>query len=409
VRIASPETSLHSIVAAIGAQQRLINEQGTCAHPPPSLLARDLYVRAVSSLRASINASADDGVDVHILPCLLMVVLESLRGSSSSLLMHLRCGLHILRGHASVQSDDACDAARILQHYAAQTTLFNPLSSDAQSMRAILAELLWRGAAQADAASDPISALSSTSTELIGLMADHYRGSSSWITAPSEMSGKLPTKLQIPLLCLEERRQAIELAIDSRLSSTKSTNHIQRAVFNLAKSCCLLMKVFLTSAWTGRQTTYDDETETFRRIVDFAAITVDHINSSNSAICDEDISSSTNFTVGFSVHAALLMAMHQCRDPIIRQRILDLLDQCPRHEGSGNVSLVKALCRAISTFEGRDSTYDGVAIPEDHRIHHYLILPMEKQEGASPVVRLYYRPLGHIGFATYDVTLDAGA
>ena len=103
------------------------------------------------------------------------------------------------------------------------------------------------------------------------------------------------------------------------------------------------------------------------------------------------------------------MVMHQCRDTAIRQRILSLLDRCPRHEDSGNASLVKALCRAISTFEGRDSTCGGTAIPEDRRIHHYLILPTEKHEGASPVVRLYYRLLGHIGFATYDVTLDAGA
>jgi hypothetical protein len=409
VRLVSPGTSLYSIVAAIGAQQRLINDQDTCANSLPSLQARGLYARAVSSLRASITVSAHDDVDAHILPCLLMVVLESLRGSSNSLLMHLRCGLRILRGHTFGQSGDARDAARILQHYAAQSTLFNPLSSDAQSMRAILAELLWRGAAQADATCDPISALSASSTELIGLMADHYRDSQSWVTASPEMSGNLPTKMQPPLLRLENRRQDIELAIDARLSSTHRTNHAQSAVFNLAKCWCLLMKVFLTSAWTGRQTTYDGEIESFRRILDLAAIAIDRMKSSNSAGCDEGIATSTNFTVGFSIEGALLVVMHQCRDAAIRQQVLSLLDQCSQHEDSGNAALVKALCRAIFAFEGRGATYDETMIPEDRRIHHYLVLPKEKQQGASPVARLYYRPWGHIGFATCHVTLDVGS
>ena len=140
VRLLHPRTGLCHIMAAIGAQQCLINEKDNNVNPLTSLQARELYARAVSSLRASIDASVDDPVDAHVLPCLLMVVLESLRGSSSNLLMHLRCGLHILCGQTTIQSNDARDAARILQHYAVQTTLFNPLSPDAQSMRAILTQ-----------------------------------------------------------------------------------------------------------------------------------------------------------------------------------------------------------------------------------------------------------------------------
>ena len=241
-------------------------------------------------------------------------------------------------------------------------------------------------------------------------MADHYRESPSRITAPSEMSGNLPTKLQTPLLQMEKRRQLIELAIDARLLSTKCTNDVQKAVFNLAKSWCLLMKVFLTSVWTGRQITYDDEIDSFYRIVDCAANTIDHMKSSTSNNCDDaPIADSTNFTVGFSVQATLLMVMHKCRDPATRRRALDLLDQCPQHGGGGlcDAALVKALCHAILRFEEKNVVAgSGASIPEDDRIHHYLLLPpTDKRKGAAPIVRLYYRPLGYVGFASYDVVL----
>lgn len=400
VDLLRPRTSLYHIVAAIGIQQRVIDEHFACAEMQERAVA--FYARAVTSLRSSI-ASSEGQADSHVLPCLLMVVLEALRGSADGLLIHLRCGLRILCESNRNTSEETREAAKLLQHYAVQTILFNTLSSEAQTTRSMLAKLLVTDAdtLELEAASSPLPTLSTTTMELIGLVLDRYS-----VKPSPGSSDTLPKTLQTQVSRLEKRRRIIEQTIDDMRATAQSLGGAQTAVFSLAKASCVLMRIFLNASLTNQQITFDSELDSFRQVVGHVATALDLLQPSfnDGKAC---AASPTTLIVGLSIQTTLAIVMHRCRHPDVRRRIMSLLDRCPRREGICDLALVKASCRAISDFEENAAGGKNVHIPEDCRVHSYIILSGAETQGATPVVRLYYRPLDDGEFSSKDITLHS--
>jgi hypothetical protein len=164
----------------------------------------------------------------------------------------------------------------------------------------------------------------------------------------------------------------------------------------------VLVKVYLSSAWTGRQSSYDDQIDSFRDIVNLTTTTLELLKSGDG---NGSVPDSTPFFVGFSLQTTLMMVFLSCRCPEIRQKVLALLDRCPDCECSSEFSIVKAICHAISEFEGQADGGKGLSIPEDYRVHRYLILPSEQASGTPHAVRLYARPVEGSGFVAHDVRL----
>jgi len=395
-----PTSNLCHIAAAIGIQQRIVDRCSISAHARSQ--ADVLYTRAIKSLRHSMSNSGD--VDGHVLPCVLMVVLESLRGSTGRLLIHLRCGLRLLTEKTETGCRDTREAARMLQQYAVRAILFNPLSSDARCIKATLTNLMGKEfvAPVAETASDPIFALSASITELMCLLEEHYRGSPSLVPIQPNLLEKLSIRTRDSLLCLEQQRRVIEQAIDAKLASAQGVHLVQTAVFNIAKACCVLVKIYLSSAWTGRQSSYDDKIDSFQEIVKLTHTTLDLLKMEKGS---EAVSDSAPFFVGFSLQTTLMMVFLNCRCPDIRQELLALLDRCPHNEGLSEVTVVKAICRAIHAFEDQAGGGKGMFVPEDCRVHRYLILPTEQTSDMPHAVRLYFRPVEGGGFVFHDVRL----
>jgi hypothetical protein len=395
-----PTSNLSQIAAAIGIQQRIVDRCSISTHTRNQ--SDILYTRAIKSLRHSISDSGD--VDSHVLPCVLMVVLESLRGSTDRLLVHLRCGLRFLTEKTETGCQDTREAAKMLQQYAVRAVLSNPLSKDAQCIQAALTNLSGRElvAPMAEAACDPIFALSTSIIELLSLLEEYYRISPALVLAQTNPLAELPIQTRESLWCLEQQRQAIEKAIDAKLALAYGVHRTQTAVFNIAKACCVLVKVYLSSAWTGRQSSYDDQIDSFRDIVNLTTTTLELLKSGDG---NEAVPDSTLFFVGFSLQTTLMMVFLNCRCPEIRKRVFALLDRCPDCEGSSEVAVVKAICHAISEFEDEAAGGKGISIPEDCRVHRYLILPSEQAPGTPHAVRLYFRPDEGSGFVSHNVRL----
>ena len=333
-----------------------------------------------------------------------MVVLESLRGSTGRLLIHLRCGLRLLTEKTETGCQDTREAAKMLQQYAVRAIMFNPLSKDAQCIQATLKTLLGKKlvAPMVDAALDPIFALSTTITELMCLLEAHYRVSPSLALLQTNPQAKLPTRISDSLACLEQQRQTIEQAIDAKLALAHGSDRVQSAVFNIAKAYCMLVRIYLSSAWTGRQSSYDDQIDSFRDIVE---LTTTIINLLTMEDANGSIPDSTPFFIGFSLQTTLMMVSMNCRCLEIRQQVLALLGRCPDHEGLSEVIVIKAICRAISDFEYQAVGGKGNLIPENCRVHRYLILPAEQTSGTPSSVRLYFRPIEGGELVSHDAKL----
>jgi hypothetical protein len=292
----------------------------------------------------------------------------------------------------------------MLQQYAVRAVLSNPLSKDAQCIQATLTSLSGRELVtpMTEAACDPIFALSTSITELLSLLEEHYRVSPALVLAQTNPLAELPMRIRESLLCLEQQRQAIEKAIDAKLALARGVHHVQTAVFNIAKACCVLVKVYLSSAWTGRQSSYDDQIDSFRDIVSLTTTTLELLKSGDG---NGSVPDSTPFFVGFSLQTTLMMVFLNCRCPELRKRVFGLLNRCPDHGDSSEVTVAKAICHAISKFEGEAAGEKGMSIPENCRVHRYLVLQSEQASGAPYAVRLYFRPVEGSGFVSHDMRL----
>lgn len=356
---------MRNIAVAIGKQQRIVDERAEMDQE-----ACNFYNRAIRSLRKTVKVGADDD-EALILACLLMVILESLRGSSGNVLVHLRYGIGMLRERKVAKSEEMREAASFLRQYAVNATLFNPLSETTKSLLDSAFETFeaWDTIVGAGSGYDPVSRLWKLVMHLKHLM--HF--------------GEI-NDFEHMLFQMKIQQLNIEQAIDAEIRAADETNEFQLAILGIAKARCILLTVYLSSAWSGNQVTYDGELETFSQTVHLLSNSLRQLQLLDSS--GKTPRCSTAFSVGIFVQDIIILLIQQCRDTDIRRHALELLDECPRHEGIFEISIVKAVCRAMIAFEERGAGDDGF-IPESFRVQHYVL---EESERPKEVTFLY-RPV----------------
>ena len=387
-------SSVRQIAAALGSQQRIVDQQNIAEteHSDTELLARQLYAGALASLRQSIGESCDFG-EAHLpLACLLMVILESVRGSPNHLLIHLRCGLCILRARKGITTQQDRAVARLLRQYAVEATVFDPISPSSQAVQLLIAEY-----PDTEASLEPISKVLQLVFDLLQSMTEVVRPTLS-LTAVV-----YPLSSSASLGYLKEQQRTTEHAVDTRLAASENLDAYYLAMYSLAKVRCLMSKIYIECAWTGRQTDYDAALILFRQIVDIEEKYLQHMQSAASNGGYSSLPAA--FSVGLSAQATLMCVIQQCRDAHLRRRALKLLKQCPRYEGVYNTVLVEAVCRAIIEFEELSAGGTGRFIPECCRVHHYSLIGSSEERKEWRAVRLYYRGLESGQLCTRDVQL----
>lgn len=394
-QLLGPESSVRQIAAALGSQQRIVDQQSRAEnqHSDIDQQARQLYAGALSSLRQSIGESCDSGEGHLPLACLLMVILESIRGSRDHLLVHLRCGLCILRARRGIATQQDRAVASLLRQYAVEATVFDPISPSSQAVQLLIAEH-----PDTEASLEPTSKVLQLVSDLLQSMTEVVRSKLS-VTA-----GVHPPSSSASLGYLREQQRTTEHAVDTRLAASENLDAYCSAMYSLAKVRCLMLKIYIECAWTGRQTDYDAALDLFRQIVD---IEEKYLLSMQSATSNGGYSSfPAAFSVGLSAQATLMCVIQQCRDADTRRRALRLLKQCPRYEGVYNTVVVEAVCRAIIEFEELCAGGTGRFIPEYCRVHHYNLIEYDEERKDWRAVRLYYRGLESGQLCTRDVQLQ---
>lgn len=387
VQVLSEESVLQDIAVAIGDQQRLIDEPEVgsriCRQRETS------YIRAIRSLRKDLDQESSDAHERHALACLLMCLLESLRGSSSNVLIHLKYGIGMMQKQRRPNSGLTNEAMVLLRQHAVHSTTFDALASEKHGLMRSL-EPLQNGTARAGAYADPVDGLSTLSIDLMRMMSRRFKMDD---TAAQEAA------FAKDLAELAASQQELTSAIDTEIATTKPSDVSRGVVLRLAKARCTLVKVYIQSSWSGHQTTYDSNIEDFREIIELISNALHTLSSVKLEHYKPQA-----FSVGLSVQVMLVKVIQQCRDRQLRRQAFNLFDLCPRHEGVCNDVLAKSLCKAIIDFEERFGAYH---ISEWQRVHHYTLLS-DGGHSRRPVVRFLYRPAEGGSFAMYDQSLATG-
>lgn len=403
-QLLDPAPSIRRIAAALGAQQRMIDHQNTIDAQPGSgdaasqisLQSSRHYASAIQCLRRSIDILDEAGERRLPLICLLMVILESLRGSPSHLLIHLKSGIKFLREREDNWKLETREVARILGSYAIDSTMFNPLSPSALAVQLMIAER-----PETEGTDDPLVDVLILASDLLRAMTVAMDFSALGSTIGASHTRSPPSLDQ-----LGARQRKIEQAIKVRMAALDSCDPCRYAMHGFAQARCLLVRVYIDCAWAARQTEYDTALETFVRIVDLIEESLKRMRPT--AYGRGSRESPAAFSVGIRAQQLLLMVVHQCRDYFTRHRAYDLLNKCPRHEGPLEIGLTKSICEAIMDFEESFTGAPDKYIPEHCRVHHYSLVESIRMPGTWEAVKLYIQATEGAGMVSHDVQLKCG-
>jgi hypothetical protein len=378
-------------------QQRLLEDEHASEDQRRHLeqQALGLYAGAISGLRRSIDEH-QNSVEAQIpLACLLMVILESIRGSSVNMLVHLQSGFHIMRTCRGHNVNEVGEVSRLLRQYAVDTTVFDSLNPSARVVQQLIAE-------------DPTVDLTSSDphTQVNQLAADVLRSMAQFVDLVMYKRNR-QTSYSVPVLSIEDLRsqqQKIEEAVNAKIAGAEHLDACEQASYGFAKARCLMARIYIDCAWSGYQVDYDNALELFREIVDLEEKSL-RLMQSHSDQGEESYGPSA-FSVGLSAQSTLMMVIQQCRDVEVRRRAMELLDQCPRYDGVRNTALVKAICRAIIDTEESAVGGPGQYIPEQCRVHHYRLVASSEEPGRWRAVKLYRRSTDSEELLPHTVALE---
>ncbi|OQN98494.1 hypothetical protein B0A48_15755 [Cryoendolithus antarcticus] len=365
--------------------------------------------------------------------CLLLVILQCFRKSFDDMSIHLQHGLRI-----AVQSIPKCAAAaesplmdsfRLLKQYYVAATLFNPLSlqrighgalrsptnqalvnpGDLEAMHDY-SKLMTDDQALEAGLQDLILGLIATTLTPSKLQIDPTHSGSSTFAEPLELSPTLLSKIS----AFRARHEALELAIDERLLSQDAD---RKQHFELAKTRCLLIGIYLRCRWSGYQCHYDMELESFRRIVELAETHLEQQVQDSTGKLQESLV--PPFSTSLGLGTILSFTARMCRQHALRHRAVGAMQKCANQNGPWDGKLAIAICKAIIAYEELKAREEGIGfdltgyIPEHCRVHQYYYHHYSETPGAlrdnlrKDVLRVFRIRKGtKTEFSAEEITLE---
>ncbi|EME43993.1 hypothetical protein DOTSEDRAFT_71710 [Dothistroma septosporum NZE10] len=312
------DDSIRDIAVAIGFFQRLQNEsQVTAVVQKQALLA---YDAALHSLRLSVGADSAKDSTIHTFSCLLMVLLESLRGSHLDLLVHLRSGLRIAAtnectaGLAEVKEK----ILHLLQRYRVSSALFGLLAARNTTLIELTTQDDYISGSHKSGPHYKQSA-ASENYAVIGSSVHLWHDLCEATTAAQ--------RDQVCSAIPEIRAHNAELQA-SRTSYGPSRPEDQ-PLRGFAEAQQRLTDLALRSASGVSDQDTQRETASFTAVLDILEESLGKLRALHSCNGDDAIP----FSAGIGVIGALCLVALQCQSYSIRLRALDLMELCPRREG----------------------------------------------------------------------------
>ncbi|KAF2161841.1 hypothetical protein M409DRAFT_27897 [Zasmidium cellare ATCC 36951] len=341
-RLLLSTSSFRSVAKALAHQQRLAESPNTTQMEGVDRA----YVDAISLVRKSIDAYSGEERTTLAFECLLLVILESLRGSKSEMIVHLHHGIRIVfeSSKESLKSGNMKEIGRCLRQYGVSTMLLNPFLPPARQTQ----HVMWRTASL-----DDDTPGDSTTDDLRKVSNDVYRLILETLAIMYHVSlneGHLGLVFCEEVARVRAKQARLEEIFHQRRQTCTGEDVQARALWDLTEARCLLAKAHLNYVWACDVEAFHAEIETFRAVIDLVDSALSRIEESES-----DISTLT-FSVGLGAISALELVAWRCPDVNLRNEAVDLLERCPRQEGLWNADERSKLWRSMIANEGTNYT-----------------------------------------------------
>jgi hypothetical protein len=350
-----------SIACAIGQQQRTI-EEATSGSSKEDSKGNILYNAALSHMRRDIAITASDPTS-HATVCLLLVILESLHGSCSNILLHLQHYVCIARAQKALrQQDDAIlrQAVVFLEIF-----LVTTMNSELYSEEAALARRLIDELRDLVPAIDDVAALERKfRTGLLKIFSQIFADSQSgrFVAANVDSESDFAADFVYSdfAVCESAMESAVKAAIEEEGPRSK-------AYYHAVQARSLLTLVALRQMYDPTHDSAQD-LEQYNRIIDLEELALGYFHQSPI----RDVSSNASFSLGLASISTLCHVAIRCKDFYVRRRAYLVLEACPQREGVWTVEQARKLCQGVFKLEEQKVLHihgmQSCQIPEDCQI-----------------------------------------
>ena len=358
------DIAVRSAVVALGAmgQRLLINDKAICQDERANAhqrFSQYQYYKAIKYLRQQIIADPQRSIDSTLMSCFLFTCFESIRGNDAGLLVHLRCGLDILRrNHGALLTDPTADHIPLRQElnktfsqmditctmYLDETSLCSPAIASPDSSGSLLLFL------------QPFSSLEDAAESLNFQMRRMY-----YFRRRIAVIGRLrldpfaytaASEQQNLLLELEQWMLALE-ALSGLLGNVLSVDMLHRIA--VMKMNHLTTQIFLAAVLQeNKDRLYWESKQKFREIVSLARSVIQPPNDPSpvEARVQRIIaanSSGTGPVPAFALYAGLVHPLHitaiKCQDIDISREALSLMLDEPWRERTWDSATMARLAK----------------------------------------------------------------
>lgn len=317
----------------------------------------ECYDKAISNLTNNITAPASSSspVEVAVSASVLLAIYASLRGDRNQLITHVRLGLNLARESAVTNN-----LASVVEFNRRQLSLLRleeemraPIF-DSMSAEDTLADVM----AETKIEDDDHTAISldvlAASVQNMGNAAYRFaRKCNIGVYAMDEL-GLVAERVRLEAQCNDLRAQ---------MMNSCHTGSDARA-FKILRARLELSWIMLQAAWTLLQTAFDQYTANFALILQLAEEVLRPANTLRQRL---------PFSVNLGLIPLLFYVSRLCRQPTLRRRAVELLDDCPIIEGLWNAREAAAVARFVIALEedseDEKANMDDPTISEDKRIH----------------------------------------
>lgn len=350
------------LVLATGLYHQSLNSLGLNAWRQPDCItshesaALRHYTAAVRLVRESASTT-DPPIPIIKLACVMFTVLEFLRGNRATTVSHLLNGMKLLEArHGSRQLDPLeSEVESALSRLSLMQSLYGrPRSELFPTLQTVpIAEANMIYTASFSDIHEARSAMVHLSSRVFLLVRRVEK-----IQASPQTADILTEQKDLSLQLLQWSDRIEELG-------GMVTDVVDCNAVGLLRVYHTIAFVFLKTATTQYQTSFDLYTPLFRSVIESLEVIIDGLLSQSGG--------PALFSLDLAIIPCLFYTAIKCRLPELRRKAVSLLERVPRREGLWDAKEAALVAERVIEFEERfvcdDELRGSFSIPEESRIH----------------------------------------
>jgi hypothetical protein len=381
---------IRKVAAAICQQQRSL-EDGTSKDV--KLASGKAYGMALQAHCQALSNPEAGGRTTLPTACLLLVILESLRGSFDNVEYHLQACVVLLQ-----QQQYGSEARELLNEVSTliESFIISTMSSSPLTEKAVRARKLLRMCWATHPIQDNIAVIEQSLAGDMVAALDRLA-----LVATSGKPFPQPNlEVATARICAVQAKQEILEAVAQERIDALQHDDKEKAYYGIVLARSLTNVIFIKRL-TGASAQPEVELETWQKVVDLCETSLaqlQHCNPTRAA------NAPNAFSVGLGVIPILYNVGVRCKDFYLRRRALLVLERCPRREGIWTVEMARFRIMTIIKAEEAKALYHPgrmgpYHLPEDCHIAHNEFVMIDGKE----MLRLFWRKPGSSAYITENV------